>query len=161
STPARITEPTVGASVCASGSHVCSGHSGLFTAKATARRVNAASCVPAGRARPAPAESATRSAVPAPGPTTDTPTTRDTHPDQQEHRAEQGVQHELAGRPPPVRPAPAGDHRVHRQQYDLEEHEEQHEIEGEEHADDADLDHQQERDELPATARVAPERVPA
>src|SRR6266542_5336730 len=34
-TAARINEPAVGASVCASGSHVCSGNSGTFTAKAT------------------------------------------------------------------------------------------------------------------------------
>ena len=34
-TPARSTEPAVGASVCASGSQVCSGNSGTFTANAT------------------------------------------------------------------------------------------------------------------------------
>ena len=34
-TPARSTEPAVGASVCASGSQVCSGKSGTFTANAT------------------------------------------------------------------------------------------------------------------------------
>ena len=33
STPARITEPAVGASTWASGSHVCTGHMGIFTAK--------------------------------------------------------------------------------------------------------------------------------
>ena len=36
-TPARITEPAVGASVWASGSQVCSGNSGTFTAKAMAK----------------------------------------------------------------------------------------------------------------------------
>ncbi len=36
-TPARITEPAVGASVWASGSQVCSGNSGIFTEKATAK----------------------------------------------------------------------------------------------------------------------------
>ena len=30
---ARITEPAVGASTCASGSQVCTGHIGIFTAK--------------------------------------------------------------------------------------------------------------------------------
>ena len=35
STPARSTDPAVGASVWASGSHVCSGNNGTFTAKAT------------------------------------------------------------------------------------------------------------------------------
>ena len=33
--PARITEPAVGASVCASGSQVWNGNMGTFTAKAT------------------------------------------------------------------------------------------------------------------------------
>ena len=36
-TPARITEPAVGACVCASGSHVCSGNSGTLTANAIAK----------------------------------------------------------------------------------------------------------------------------
>ena len=31
--PARITEPAVGASTWASGSQVCTGHIGIFTAK--------------------------------------------------------------------------------------------------------------------------------
>src|SRR4051794_11020492 len=35
-TPASTTEPAVGASVCASGSQVCNGKSGTFTAKPTA-----------------------------------------------------------------------------------------------------------------------------
>ena len=39
-TPARITEPAVGASVWASGSQVCSGNSGTFTANATANDRN-------------------------------------------------------------------------------------------------------------------------
>ena len=39
-TPARITEPAVGASVWASGSQVCSGNSGTFTAKAMAKPRN-------------------------------------------------------------------------------------------------------------------------
>ena len=30
---ARITEPAVGASTCASGNHVCTGHIGILTAK--------------------------------------------------------------------------------------------------------------------------------
>ena len=36
-TPARITDPAVGASVWASGSQVCSGKSGTLTAKAMAK----------------------------------------------------------------------------------------------------------------------------
>ena len=43
-TPARITDPAVGASVWASGSHVCTGMSGTFTAKpsANARKIQRA-----------------------------------------------------------------------------------------------------------------------
>ncbi len=39
-TPARITEPAVGASVCASGSQVCTGHIGTLIAKASAKAAN-------------------------------------------------------------------------------------------------------------------------
>ena len=39
-TAARITEPPVGAWVCASGSHVCTGNRGTFTANATAKAKN-------------------------------------------------------------------------------------------------------------------------
>ena len=39
-TPARITEPAVGAWVWASGSHVCSGKIGTFTANAMAKAKN-------------------------------------------------------------------------------------------------------------------------
>lgn len=78
STPARTTLPTVGACVCASGSQECSGQSGLFTAKASASSVNAASWVP--RDRPVPPVSATTSAVPAAATTTNTPTSSSTEP---------------------------------------------------------------------------------
>jgi hypothetical protein len=43
STPARMTEPAVGASVCASGSHVCTGNSGTFTRKPAGTRGTARS----------------------------------------------------------------------------------------------------------------------
>ncbi len=45
-TPARITEPTVGAFACASGSQMCSGHNGTFTASPTAISSAAASGTP-------------------------------------------------------------------------------------------------------------------
>src|ERR1700690_943372 len=47
---ARITEPAVGASVCASGSHVCSGHIGTFTANPAKKAQKTHHCVDAGRA---------------------------------------------------------------------------------------------------------------
>jgi len=46
STPARITEPAVGASVWASGSQVCSGKSGTLTAKAAKNARNSSLAVP-------------------------------------------------------------------------------------------------------------------
>ena len=49
-TPARITEPAVGASVWASGSQVCSGNSGTFTAKAMAKARNSQRAVVVGDA---------------------------------------------------------------------------------------------------------------
>ena len=91
STPARMTEPTVGASVCASGSQVCSGHSGLFTANADGqqRRTRAAGC----RARMAAPPRGQRDQVGGAG-----GGDHGEDADQQQHRAEQRVEHELAGR---------------------------------------------------------------
>src|SRR6059058_3514142 len=42
---ANTTEPPVGASTCASGSHVCTGHIGTFTANATKKATNSRTCV--------------------------------------------------------------------------------------------------------------------
>src|SRR5512141_324291 len=50
-TAARITDPAVGASVCASGSHVCSGNRGTFTAKATRNARNSHRAVVVARLR--------------------------------------------------------------------------------------------------------------
>jgi hypothetical protein len=41
---ARITEPPVGASTCASGSQVCTGHIGTFTAKARRNAIKIQRC---------------------------------------------------------------------------------------------------------------------
>ena len=54
-TPARITDPAVGAWVWASGSHVCTGKRGTLTAKAMAKAKNSQRSVTAGKlARSAP-----------------------------------------------------------------------------------------------------------
>ena len=45
STPARMTEPAVGASTCASGSQVWNGNSGTLMAKASAKARKNQSCV--------------------------------------------------------------------------------------------------------------------
>ncbi len=47
-TPARITEPAVGASTWASGSQECSGHTGTLMAKAAAKPQNNSPCMAAG-----------------------------------------------------------------------------------------------------------------
>src|SRR3954451_9254803 len=44
-TPARITEPAVGASVCASGSHVWNGNMGTLTAKPRNNDQNTQRCI--------------------------------------------------------------------------------------------------------------------
>jgi hypothetical protein len=48
---ARITEPPVGASTCASGNQVCTGHIGTLTAKArkNAKKIRICSLIPNGR----------------------------------------------------------------------------------------------------------------
>ncbi len=47
---ARITEPPVGASTCASGNHVCTGHIGTFTANAmrNAKKIHCCSSMDSG-----------------------------------------------------------------------------------------------------------------
>ena len=46
---ARITEPAVGASTCASGSHVCTGHIGIFTANEAKKASHSHHCMSAGK----------------------------------------------------------------------------------------------------------------
>ena len=46
---ARITEPAVGASTCASGSQVCTGHIGIFTAKEAKKASHSQVCMLAGK----------------------------------------------------------------------------------------------------------------
>ena len=61
--PARITEPAVGASTCASGSQVCTGHIGIFTAKEAKKASHSHFCIAGGEVRSAAAPS--MSVVPA------------------------------------------------------------------------------------------------
>ena len=46
--PARITEPAVGASTCASGSQVCTGHIGILTANEAKKASHSHFCMSAG-----------------------------------------------------------------------------------------------------------------
>ncbi len=43
--PARMTEPAVGASTCASGSHVWNGHIGTLIAKPSAKAKKSSTCI--------------------------------------------------------------------------------------------------------------------
>ena len=43
-----MTEPAVGASTCASGSHVCTGHIGIFTANEAKKASQSQVCIAAG-----------------------------------------------------------------------------------------------------------------
>src|SRR5580700_9863484 len=61
-TPARMTEPAVGASTCASGSQVWNGHIGTFTANEAKNAKNSQGCIAGGNAV---FSSTTRSVVPA------------------------------------------------------------------------------------------------
>src|ERR1700679_125802 len=48
-TPAKITEPAVGASTCASGNQVWTGHIGIFTAKDAKNASHNHLCMPSGK----------------------------------------------------------------------------------------------------------------
>ena len=74
----------------------------------------------------------------------------DQHGDQDEDRAEEGVEQELDRRVLAVRAAPDGDQEVHRQQHHLEEHVEQEQVERDEDAHHARGQQQVER-EYPLT----------
>jgi len=52
STPANRIDPAVGASTCASGSQVCSGHIGTLMAKARKKAMNAKACSPSAYPKP-------------------------------------------------------------------------------------------------------------
>ena len=80
STPASSTEPTVGAAVCASGSHVCSGHIGALTARPSPMARTATSCTVRGMPAPPRAASATRSVVPVLAQTSRKPSSITTEP---------------------------------------------------------------------------------
>ena len=128
---ARITEPTVGAWVWASGSQVCNGNIGTLMAKprnmppkikiavVRVRLPLLAIRYSMGRPRRAP----TTPALEEQG---------DERQQQHERRAEQREEEELERRARPLLAAPDADHEVHRQQDDLEEDEEQDEVLGHE-----------------------------
>ena len=140
-TPARITEPAVGAWVWASGSHVCSGKIGTLTAKATAKAKNSHRPVVAGNS--ACSAISTRSNVSSPDAVVAGQEHRRDDPDEHERRAEHREQEELQRRVLPALVAPPADEEVHRHEHDLEEDEEHEQVEAEEAAHHAGLEQQQ------------------
>ena len=123
---ASTTEPPVGASTCASGSQVCTGHIGTLTAKAAKKAKNSSVCACSRQRQLVPGqdvEAAARLVV------------QVDQRDQHQQRAEQRVQEELERRIDPARAAPDADDDVHRDQRGFEEHVEQQAVERAEHAD--------------------------
>ncbi len=122
---ASTTEPPVGASTCASGSQVCTGHIGTFTANARKNARNTSICAPMRERQPVVVEE--REAAAARRVEVD-------QRDQREQRPGERVEEELDRRVDAVRPAPDADDDEHRDQGRLEEHVEQQRVERAEHA---------------------------
>ena len=141
-TPARITEPAVGASVCASGSQVCSGKSGTLIANARKNAPKSSSSVSCGNwSWPDCDQAADVRQIEGAGHVVE-PEDRDQHQDRAEHR----VQNEFHGGVDAALVSPHADHEIHRDQRELPEDEEEEQIERDEDADHGRFDHQQ-RDE--------------
>lgn len=79
-TPASSTDPTVGAAVCASGSQLCRGHIGVFTARPRPMASTARSWVVWDSSRPLSEASATMSKVPLSSPISSRPSSMTTDP---------------------------------------------------------------------------------
>lgn len=79
-TPASRTEPTVGAAVWASGSQLCSGHIGVFTASPMPIARTAMTCTDEVSPRPLSVASATMSKVPLFSPMRSRPSSMTTEP---------------------------------------------------------------------------------
>ena len=141
-TPARITEPAVGASVWASGSQVWTREQRHLHRERDGE----------GQEQPASGRGGDRVLVlgdrdqvegeVGAGPAGVQHRSGD-EADQHEGRAEHRVEEELHGGVAPVRVAPARDEEVHRDQHDLEHHEEEEEVEREEHAEAPGLEQQE------------------
>lgn len=76
----RSTEPTVGAAVWASGSQLCRGHIGVFTASPRPTASTATTCTDVVRPRPLSVASATMSKVPLSSPMRSSPNSMITEP---------------------------------------------------------------------------------
>ncbi len=121
-----MTEPAVGASTCASGSQVWTGHIGILTAKLAKKASHSQVCICGGKCTPfSKRRDVGGAGVPV-----------HAHDrEQHQHRADEGIEEEFeAGIDAPLA-APDADDQEHRDQAALEQHIEQHQIQGAEHPD--------------------------
>ena len=133
-----MTEPAVGASVCASGSQVWKGHMGTLMAKARKKPRKAHSCSVGSKSK-AQQLLVVEGALPGAGGLLVAPGHgQDGH--QHEQRADERVDDELDRRVDAVGAAPDADDEVHRHEDDFPEDVEEEEVEGQEDAQHAHLE---------------------
>ena len=121
---ARMTEPPVGASTWASGSQVCTGHMGTFTANATRKRDEDQDLGGEPERHAVQVEDRERAGL----------GVQVQQRDQHQHRAEEGVEEELDGGVDALRSPPDPDDEEHRDEQRLPEHVEKDRIKGRERA---------------------------
>ena len=138
-TPARMTEPAVGASTCASGSQECSGHIGTLIAKAAAKARNSHNWIFAGMP-PCAINVRHREGVACDA----KPEDGKQHQDGTSHR----VQEELDRGIQAARAAPDADQEVHRDEGEFPEDVEQEQVLRQEHAHHAHFQQQEEDHEI-------------
>ncbi len=151
--PARITLPAVGASVCASGSHVCSGTAGSFTAKAAKNARNSQSAADGGHRRVQ--QVAVIERVNAGGAAVNEVQAEDAD----EHQQPAGLreEEELDGRVNAALVPPQGDQEVQRHEHHFPEEVEEEQVHRQEAAGDRRRDpHQVEMEEADALLDSAP-----
>ncbi len=155
STPARMTEPAVGASTCASGSQVWNGNSGTLIANASAKaRKNQLSIVPrqlhAVEIEEVEARQVRRADL---GVRPGKPDDGEQHQDAARHR----VEHELDGGVDAALVAPDADEEIHRNQHRVPEDVEEEEVDRDKHAEHRRLEREhEEREQLDALVHRLP-----
>ena len=144
-----MTEPTVGAWVWASGSQVWNGNIGTLTPKPTNMPAKIHSWLAAGDVRRGTAGQGSHvegvGLLADQAPVGQEVQRQEAH--QHQGRTEHRVEEELQRCIPAIVTAPDGDHEEHRQQHDLEEHEEQDQVLRQEGADHAGFEDEYQRQE--------------
>ena len=156
STPARMTEPAVGASTCASGSQVWNGNSGTLIANASANARKTHFSNRAAQRQPVEVEQVeARAAVGARCAAHGQPDDGDEH----QHAAGHRVEDELDRGVDAALVAPDPDEEVHRDQHRVPEHVEQEQVDRDEHAEHRGLEREdEERERLHVLVHRFPRR---